>query len=219
VTDDIVIHPTADVSPRASIGRATRIWNNVQVREDAHIGAECILGKGVYIDFGVTVGDRCKIQNNASVFHGATLEEGVFIGPHACITNDRLPRAITPQGALKGVDDWEVGPIVLRYGCSVGAGALVLPNVTVGRFALVGAGAVVTRSVPDHALVVGNPARISGFVCACGGRLELDHLTVQEVLAPTISGEPPISRHGHCSRCGMVTVLVPSGDQLEPEPA
>lgn len=218
VTTDIHIHPTADVSPRTTIGRGTRIWQGVQVREGASIGAECILGKGVYVDFDVSIGDRCKIQNNASVFHGATLEDGVFIGPHACLTNDRLPRAITPQGLLKGADDWEVGPILLRYGCSIGAGAIVLPDVTVGRFALVGAGAVVTRDVPDHGLVLGNPARLAGFVCACAGRLDFDGLTLQEVMAPAPLGEP-LSRHGHCERCGLATLLVPVGAEPEPEPA
>jgi acetyltransferase-like isoleucine patch superfamily enzyme len=189
------------------------------VREDARLGAECILGKNVYVDFGVRIGDRCKIQNNASIFHGATVESGVFIGPHACITNDRLPRAVTPKGALKGNDDWEVGTVVLRSGCSIGAGAIVLANVTIGRFAMVGAGAVVTRSVPDHALVVGNPAAIAGFVCACGGRLDFDGLTLREVLAPQAAGEPPMSRHGHCARCGLVTVLALHGDDATPESA
>lgn len=219
VTDSVFIHAAAEVSPRAAIGRGTRIWSQVQVREDATIGAECILGKGAYVDFEVTIGNRCKIENNASIFHGATLEDGVFVGPHACITNDRLPRAITPQGALKGAEDWEVGPTHLRYGCSVGAGAIVLPNVTIGRFALVGAGAVVTRSVPDHALVVGNPARISGFVCACGGTLQFDGMTLREVLAHQAPGEPPLSRHGHCARCGLVTVLALNGSDATPDPA
>jgi acetyltransferase-like isoleucine patch superfamily enzyme len=157
------------------------------------------------------IGDRCKLQNNASLFHGVTVEDGVFIGPHACLTNDRLPRAITPQGALKTADDWDVGPIVLHYGCSIGAGAIVLPDVAIGRFALVGAGAVVTRSVPDHGLVVGNPARLIGFVCACGGRLRFDGHTLEEIIVQHASNgiEVPIraSRHGHCTRCGLATLL------------
>ena len=166
------IHPTAEVSPLATIGEGTRIWHQVQVRERARIGQSCIIGKGVYIDFDVVIGDRVKIQNGASVYHGVTIEDGVFIGPHACLTNDKLPRAITPDGELKRDADWEVGKILVRYGASIGAGAIILPGVTVGRFALVGAGAVVTRDVAAQALVVGNPARPVGFVCMCGHRLK-----------------------------------------------
>ncbi len=167
----VTIHPSADVSPDASIGPGTRIWHEAQVREAARLGADCIVGKGAYIDFGVQVGDRVKIQNRASVYHGTTLEDGVFVGPHVVFTNDLRPRAINPDGTLKSDDDWAVGPIVVRHGASVGAAAVVLPGVEIGRFALVGAGSVVTRSVPDHVIVVGNPARPVGYACACGEKL------------------------------------------------
>jgi UDP-2-acetamido-3-amino-2,3-dideoxy-glucuronate N-acetyltransferase len=166
------IHPTAEVSPLAMIGEGTRIWHQAQIRERARIGRSCIIGKGVYIDFDVTIGDRVKIQNGVSIYHGANIEDGVFIGPHACLTNDKLPRAITPEGELKSDADWEVGKTLVQYGASIGAGAIILPGVTVGRFALVGAGAVVTRDVAAQALVVGNPARQLGFVCMCGQRLQ-----------------------------------------------
>jgi UDP-2-acetamido-3-amino-2,3-dideoxy-glucuronate N-acetyltransferase len=166
-----VIHPSADVSADAVIGERTKIWNRAQVREGAVIGDDCIVGKDAYIDFGVHVGDRTKIQNGALVYHGVTVERGVFIGPGAILTNDRFPRSITPDGELAGADDWTVSTITLRYGCSVGAGAIVVAGNDIGRFATVGAGAVVTRSVPDHALVAGNPARRLGWVCACGQRL------------------------------------------------
>lgn len=172
MASDLRIHPTADVSPEAQIGPGTRIWHQAQVREGARIGAECIIGKGAYIDFDVQIGSRVKIQNYALVYQGVTVEDGVFIGPRVCLTNDRLPRAITPGGDLKGTADWEVGRILVRYGASIGAGAIVLPGVTIGRFAMVGAGAVVTRDVPDHGLAVGQPARRIGYVCACGRRLE-----------------------------------------------
>lgn len=165
------IHPTADVSPKAVIGEGTSIWHQCQVREGVCIGEQCILGKNVYIDFGVQIGSRVKIQNNCSVYHGATLEDGVFLGPHVVLTNDLYPRAINPDGALKGNDDWEVGPIRICYGASIGARSVILPGVTVGRFALVGAGAVVTRDVPAHGIVVGCPARLIGYACACGYRL------------------------------------------------
>lgn len=169
--NDITCHPTADVSNEAHIGTQTQIWHQAQVREGVRIGSQCVVGKGVYIDFGVRIGNRVKIQNYASVFHGATVEDGVFIGPYACLTNDKLPRAITPDGRLKRDVDWEVGPILLKYGASIGAGATVLPGVTIGRFALVGAGALVTKDVPDYGLVVGTPARLVGYVCKCGRRL------------------------------------------------
>jgi acetyltransferase-like isoleucine patch superfamily enzyme len=165
------IHPTADVSPSAEIGPGTRVWHQAQIRERVRIGANCIVSKGVYIDFDVQVGDNVKIQNGAFLYHGCTIEEGVFVGPGVCFTNDRRPRAINPDGTLKGTDDWEVGRTLVRYGAAVGCGAIVLPGVTVGRFAMVGAGAVVSKDVPDHGLVLGTPARLVGFVCACGEKL------------------------------------------------
>ncbi len=171
MTPAVRIHPTAEVHPSAQIGAGTSIWNQCQVREGVRIGRNCILGKDVYVDFGVTLGDNVKVQNGALLYHGLTVEGGVFIGPGAICTNDRLPRAINADGSPKTDADWVVGPITLRYGASIGAGAVILPGVTVGRFALVGAGAVVTRDVPDHALVVGNPARQVGYVCHCATKL------------------------------------------------
>jgi acetyltransferase-like isoleucine patch superfamily enzyme len=167
-----MIHPTADVSPQAQIGPGTRIWHQAQVREGAVIGANCIVGKGVYVDAGVVIGNNVKIQNGALLYHGLTIEDGVFIGPLACFTNDRLPRAITVDGQLKTDADWTVGPIHVSYGASIGAGAVILPNVTIGAFAMVAAGAVVTRSVPPHGLALGTPARHAGYVCRCGQRLQ-----------------------------------------------
>ena len=169
---DVTIHPTADVSDQAQIGPGTRIWHQAQVRERARLGANCIVGKGAYVDFDVQVGANAKIQNYASLYHGATLEDGVFVGPYACLTNDKNPRAITPDGELKSDADWEVGRIRVRRGAAIGAGAIVLTDVIIGAFALVGAGAVVTRDVPAHGLVLGNPARLVGYVCSCGVRLQ-----------------------------------------------
>lgn len=162
------IHPTADISPEAVIGAGTSIWNQAQVREGARIGSDCVIGKNVYVDFEVVIGDRVKIQNNASLYHGVTVEDGVFIGPHVCLTNDRLPRAVNPDGSFKTDADWEVGPIRIRTGASLGASSVVVPGVTIGRWAMVGAGSVVTRDVADYGLVVGNPARRIGSVCPCG---------------------------------------------------
>jgi UDP-2-acetamido-3-amino-2,3-dideoxy-glucuronate N-acetyltransferase len=168
------VHPTAEVDAGATVGPGTRIWRHAHVRTGARIGADCILGKDVYVDHDVTVGDRAKLENGAYLFYGAVLEDGVFVGPRACLTNDRLPRAITPDGALKTEADWEVGRTLIRYGAAIGAGATVVTGVTLGRWAMVGAGAVVTRDVPDHGLVVGVPARLIGYVCACGMRLASD---------------------------------------------
>lgn len=165
------IHPSADIATDARIGRGTRIWNRAQVREGAVVGEHCIVGKDAYIDAGVHIGNRVKIQNGALVYHGVTIEDGVFVGPGAILTNDRNPRAITQSGELASDEDWTLSPIVLRYGCSIGAGAIVVAGAEVGRWALVGAGAVVTRSVPEHALVAGNPARPLGWVCISGHRL------------------------------------------------
>jgi len=171
MSDDIYIHPTADVSPRATLGPGTKIWHQAQVRENAVLGRDCILGKGAYVDFGVQIGDNVKIQNRASVYHGVTLESGVFVGPHVIFTNDRLPRAVNADGSLKSDDDWELGRILVKEGASLGAGSIVVAGVTIGRWAMIGAGSVVTRDVPDYGLVYGNPARQAGYVCPCGHRL------------------------------------------------
>ncbi len=198
-TTKVQIHPTAEVSPLASIGQGTRIWHQAQVRERAQIGESCIIGKGVYVDLNVMIGNRVKIQNGASIYHGVTIEDGVFIGPHACLTNDKLPRAITPEGQLKQDADWEVGKTLIQYGASIGAGAIILPGITVGRFALVGAGAVVTKDVVAHGLVVGNPARLVGFVCMCGHQLvEASETQTLRVEKHTLR----VSRHFSCSHCG-----------------
>jgi len=167
----LMIHETAEVSDKARVGEGTKVWHQAQIRENAKVGAGCIIGKGVYVDFDVVIGNNVKIQNGASIYHGVTIEDGVFIGPHACLTNDKYPRAITPAGDLKQAQDWEVGRITIKYGASVGARAVVLPDVVVGRFAMIGAGAVVTKDVPGHGLVLGNPARLVGFVCKCGRKL------------------------------------------------
>ncbi len=168
------IHPTADLEADVAVGPGMSIWHRAQVRRGARIGAECVVGRDAFIDEGVEIGDRVKIQNAALVYHGVTVEDGVFIGPNAILTNDRYPRSITATGELARADDWVVSPIRLRTGASIGAGAVVVAGRDVGRFATVGAGAVVTRDVPDFALVVGNPARRLGWVCACGRRLADD---------------------------------------------
>ena len=162
------IHPTAEVSPQATIGHGTKIWHQAHIREGAQIGSNCIIGKGVYIDFGVSIGANSKLQNGVCVYHGATVEDGVFLGPHVILTNDRLPRAINPDGTLKTDADWRVSPVLIKHGASLGTGVIVLPGITIGEFAMIGAGAVITRDVPPHGLTYGNPARLVGYVCRCG---------------------------------------------------
>ncbi|HEX5548293.1 MAG TPA: acyltransferase [Ktedonobacterales bacterium] len=161
------VHSTAEVEPGAEVGVGTRIWRQAHVRGNACIGEQCNIGKGVFVDAHVRIGSRVKIQNHTSVFEGVTLEDGVFVGPHVCFTNDLFPRAITPTGDLKTADDWEVTPTLVRYGASIGGGSVIRCGVTIGEFALIGAGSVVTRDVPPHALVFGNPARPHGYVCRC----------------------------------------------------
>lgn len=166
------IHPTADVSAQAEIGEGTRVWANVQIRERAKIGRNCIIGRNSYVEFDVTIGDNVKIQNNSSLYVGLSIEDGVFIGPHVIFTNDKLPRAINPDGSLKSAADWHVGTTHVKYGAAIGAGAVIVTGVTIGRWAMIGSGSVVTKDVPDFALVVGNPARIIGYVSPTGIRCD-----------------------------------------------
>jgi UDP-2-acetamido-3-amino-2,3-dideoxy-glucuronate N-acetyltransferase len=166
----IKIHPQTEISPQAEIGDGTVIWRNVQVREGARIGQKCIVGQSAYIDFGVKIGNNVKIQNNSSLYHGLELEDGVFIGPHVVFTNDKVPRGINPDGSLKSADDWKVGRTRVGYGAAIGACTVVVTGVSIGRWAMIGSGAVVTRDIPDHALAVGNPARVIGYVSAAGVR-------------------------------------------------
>ncbi len=132
------------------------------------------MGKGAFVDVGVSIGDRCKLQNYANVFHGSVVEDEVFIGPLAVLTNDRFPRAASPDGSLKNDADWEVEGIVVHRGASIGARAVVLPGVDVGQWAIIGAGAVVIRDVPAHRVVAGNPARLLSWAGRCGHVVDVE---------------------------------------------
>ncbi len=168
------VHPTAEVSDQAIIGEGVSVWHQAQVRERASIGAGCIIGKGVYVGADVSIGRNCKVQNYSCVYEGNTLEDGVFVGPAVVFTNDRYPRAINPDGSLKAASDWELQGTLVKYGAAIGSRSVVLPGLVIGRWALVAAGSVVTRDVPDHAIVAGNPARQRGWVCVCAHPLSED---------------------------------------------
>jgi len=202
------VHGTADLEADVDVGPRTSIWHRAQIRTGARIGADCIIGRDAFIDEGVTLGDKVKVQNQALVYHGVTVEDGVFIGPNAILTNDRFPRAITSTGDLARATDWQVSPIVLRHGCSIGAGAVVVAGIDVGRFATVGAGAIVTKTVPDNALVAGNPARRLGWVCDCGQRL-----TDSATGAP-VPATPDADADLLCAACDRHFTYVPDAEEI-----
>lgn len=159
---------SAEVDPRAAVAPSARIWHLAQVREGAVVGERTSIGRGAYVGPGVVIGPDCKLQNHALVYEPAVLEAGVFVGPAAVLTNDEYPRAVNPDGTRKDARDWHPVAVVVREGAAIGARAVCVAPVTIGRWAVVGAGAVVTRDVPDHALVLGVPARRVGWVGRAG---------------------------------------------------
>ena len=160
---DFIVHPSANVATAARLGRGSKVWINVQIREGAVIGEGCILSKDVYIDHGVSIGDRCKIQNSVSVYNGVTIGNDVFVGPNACFTTDRVPRAFNA--------DWTITPTRLDDGCSIGANATLVCGITVGEYAMVAAGSVVTKDVAPFTLVRGNPARPVARIDRAGNKV------------------------------------------------
>lgn len=168
------VDPTADVALDACLGAGTVVWHLAQIREGACLGESCVVGRGAYVGSGVRIGAGCKLQNYALVYEPAILDDGVFIGPAAVLTNDRYPRAITPDGRPKQAKDWQPVGVTVRRGASIGARAVCVAPVTIGAWALVAAGAVVVSDVPDFALVAGSPARRIGWVSRTGVRLRPD---------------------------------------------
>jgi acetyltransferase-like isoleucine patch superfamily enzyme len=202
------VHDTAEIEGDVSVGPGTVIWNRASVRAGARVGAECVVGRDAFIDAEVSIGDRVKIQNAALVYHGVTVEDAVFIGPGAILTNDRYPRAVTSSGELARASDWQVSPIRLRHGSSIGAGAVVVAGTDVGRYATVGAGAIVTRDVPANALVAGNPARRLGWVCDCGRRL------VDRATGAAAGPAPDPDLELWCASCERSFTYVPDAEAI-----
>ena len=168
----VKILPSADVDPSATLGDGSSIWHLAQIRDQVTMGSNCIIGRGAYIGSGVTLGDNCKVQNYALVYEPAKLGNGVFIGPAAVLTNDQFPRAVNSDLTLKSGSDWEAVGVTILDGASVGARAVCVAPVTIGKWALVAAGAVVTKDVPNFALVAGTPARRIRWVGRAGLPLE-----------------------------------------------
>jgi len=163
-------HPTAVVESD-NVGRGTKIWHFAHVREGAKIGENCVVGKSVYIDTDVEIGNSVKIQNFVSVYKGVRIEDGVFVGPSVTFTNDLYPRAFQ-------WDEDTIIPTVVKKGASIGANSTIVCGVTIGEYAMIGAGAVVTKDSPAYGLVYGNPADLKGFVCYCGRKL--DRIVVED---------------------------------------
>ena len=161
---NIYIHPTANVSAEAKIGDGTKIWINSQIREKSEIGTNCIISKDTYIDTEVKIGNNCKIQNSVSVYHGVTIEDDVFVGPNACFTNDKVPRAFDLE--------WKITPTLVKKGASIGANATIVCGITLGDYCMVAAGSVVTKDVEPYSLVMGNPARHYSYVDKMGNKIE-----------------------------------------------
>lgn len=175
------IHPTAIVDEGAELGRDTRIWHFAHVMSGAKIGRGCVISQGCFVGGTVRIGDGCRIQNHVSLYDGVSLEDDVFVGPSAVFTNVARPRAAFPRKP-----SWL--PTLVQRGASIGANATIVAGIVIGERAFVAAGAVVTKDVPPHALVEGTPARVVGFVCACGDTL------VRETSRPTSLV---------CARCGI----------------
>lgn len=165
----VYVDATAIIDNGVVLGKGTKVWHFVHIMEDAKVGKDCVIADYVSVGRFVKIGDNVKIENRATVFEGVTIEDNVFVGPHVTFTNDRYPRSFNK--------DWKIIPTLIKRGSSVGAGSVIVCGVNIGEYSMIGAGSVVTNSIPSYALAHGNPARIKGFVCKCGRKLELEKET------------------------------------------
>ena len=165
MSDAFFVHPSSYVDDDVAIGKGTKIWHFSHIMANTSIGENCNIGQNVVAGPDVTIGNGCKIQNNVSLYKGVTLEDSVFCGPSMVFTN-----VFNPRAHIKRMD--EARPTLIKQGASLGANCTIVCGITVGRFAFVGAGAVATKDIPDHALVYGNPATVRGWVCECGEKLD-----------------------------------------------
>ncbi len=190
MTDDNspFIHPTAEVSAEARIGAGTRVWHHGQIMKGAQIGRDCNFGKSVFVDTGVRIGDRVKIQNGVSVYRGVVVADECFLGPNMVFTNDTYPRAVNHS--------FDVVPTQVEHGASIGANATIICGITLGRYSMVAAGSVVTKDVPAHTLVRGNPAKPAAYVCSCGKPLRVEYPVIEPVSV-------------NCAYCNAVISLKP----------
>jgi UDP-2-acetamido-3-amino-2,3-dideoxy-glucuronate N-acetyltransferase len=182
-----MIHEKANVEVGVLLGLNSRVWSHAHIRKGAKIGSQVVIGENVFVDCEVVVGDNVKIQNNALIYSPSVIESGVFIGPGVILTNDKHPRAVNPDMSSKKITDWEPTGVYLEEGSSLGAGVICVAPVRIGRWALVGAGSIVIRDVPPHALVVGNPATQIGWVNSKG--TQLSKTDVEGVFLDKQSGE------------------------------
>jgi UDP-2-acetamido-3-amino-2,3-dideoxy-glucuronate N-acetyltransferase len=170
----VYVNHTAVVDKSVIIGKGTKIWHFVHVRENAEIGENCVLGDYVYVGRGVRIGNGVKLENRATVYEGVTINDYVFVGSHVTFTNDLTPRSFCT--------DWKILKTIVKEGASIGAGTVIVCGITIGEYALVGAGSVVTENMPPHVLAYGNPARVRGFVCRNGRKLETEEKKKNYVL-------------------------------------
>lgn len=200
------IHPTAIVEKGVTIGPGTSVWDSVHIRgPETTIGVDCIIGEKSYVAYGVNIGDRVKINAMVYICTAVTIETGVMISASTTFTNDRFPRATTPDlSTLRdSAPDEKTLPTLVRAGATIGAACTIGPGLTIGKWAMVGMGSLVTRDVPDHGLVIGQPARLVGYVCACG-----------EPILKFPAGEPPARASASCHDCGR-SYAIENGRVLE----
>jgi UDP-2-acetamido-3-amino-2,3-dideoxy-glucuronate N-acetyltransferase len=202
------VHPTAIVEEGVEIGLGTRVWDNAHIRGPTRIGIDCIIGEKTYIAYGVDIGHRVKINAFVYICTGVTIEDGVMVSAGSVFTNDRYPRATMPDLAIPRSSDPDehTRPTLVREGATIGAGAVIGCDLIVGRWSMVGMGSVVTRSVADFHLVVGQPARPIACVCRCG-----------EPFLRFERGAPPDTDAVACANCGL-RYAVRGGAVIEVEP-